>query len=112
MASGTPDHSARVPDQCYGIGSRHQIQRVEELPGTTGQVVTVEQIRSRPFHRRHPGICSQTIDRHDAGRRSETAWWPDEPSGEADHLEHAGLSQRDDLHIVPFFKGTAVQLEG
>ena len=42
----------------------------------------------------------------------EAARRPDEPAGEAGRLEHAGLSPRDDLHVMPLRVGVAVAAQG
>ena len=103
---------AHVADQRQGVDPHHQIQGVEEFLRAPGQVVTVEQIGDRPLDRRYPDLLPQAVDCHDAIRGCEAARRPDEPAGETGRLEHAGLSLRDDLHVMPLRVGVAVQLEG
>ena len=89
-----------------------QIQRVEELLRVAGEVIAIEEIRDRPLDRRHADLQPQAVDRRDAVRRREAARRLDEPAGEADGFEHAGLTGRDHLHVMPLGVGAAVQLKG
>ena len=106
-----------VPDQRARVDTRHQIERVEKLFRASGQVVTVEQVRDGARERRHPDLHPQPIDRRHAvglgrGLPGEPSRGLHEPAGQAVRLEHARLSRGDDLHVVPFRTGVAVQLQG
>ena len=103
---------AHVADQRLGVDPHYQIKGVEEFLRAPGQIVTVEQIGDRPLDRRYPDLLPQAVDRRDAIRRREAARRPDEPAGETGRLEHAGLSLRDDLHVMPLRVGVTEQLKG
>ena len=108
---------ASVSDQRARVDTRHQIERVEKLFRASGQIVTVEQIRDGARERRHRDLHPQPIDRRHAvglgrGRPGEPSRGLHEPAGQAVRLEHARLSRGDDLHVVPFRVGVAVQLQG
>ena len=108
---------ACVPNQRAGVDTCHQIQRVEELLRASGQIMAVEQIHDGARQRRHLDLQPQAIDQHHAVRLprvrpGEASRWPDEAAGKAVGLEHAWLSGGDDLHVVPFGIGVAVQLQG
>src|SRR3546814_216392 len=65
-----------------------------------------------PLDRRHADLQPQAVDRCNAVRRCEAARRLNEPAGETDRLEYAGLAARDHLHLMPLRVGAAVQLEG
>ena len=55
-----------MPNQCGGIDSLNQFQRIEEFLRASSQIVSVEQMGDRQFDLRHCNVLSQTVDSHNS----------------------------------------------